>query len=159
MRTDTTLQFMATDVFAYIVALPASLAGALIITSIGWWVTRKWTDTRQIRRHRSANTYWTSEYDPTVLEATEISGGSSRRRRADPHWDDSDHNEALDAPSTGRRSVANPHRTRVPADWRPVIGAQRIALMTATLFTDTAAYHAVIAVARVPHSVLTTQTA
>jgi hypothetical protein len=77
-----------------------------------------------VRRHSRGGGFYAT--DLTVL----LPRLPTSHWAVDVEWRDSQH--PIDAPSTGKRSVHNPARTIVPADWMPPIGVERIRMLETT---------------------------
>jgi hypothetical protein len=125
------------DLTLYTVTTPGLIVLAfilwIIITSIAHDKSNDAKPT--FRRHAASGDrpsgWYTTEAAPISYDEGDIITGlavpGKKRRADDTDWDDNDH--PIDAPSTGRRALANPNRTIVKSDWQPVIGDARIVLM------------------------------
>jgi hypothetical protein len=80
-----------------------------------------------VRKHSRQGGYY--EIPAILPHHQQILAGSMRSHWAlsNGQWHDVDH--PVDVPSTGRRSAHNPARTIVDSNWRPPVGATRIALL------------------------------
>lgn len=132
-------QLLATPAGSYVIAIPATIACALLLVGIGLAVSRRQSP-ELVRRHSGADTYWSilpEKLDSSVGVLHPVRGP----RHAAPVDDEDTIVLDIDGMETwesvGRRAEDSPVRhTQVPQDWRPPIGSLRIAILE----TPTAEY-------------------
>lgn len=128
-------QLLATPAGSYVIAIPATIACALLLVGIGLAVSRRQSP-ELVRRHSGADTYWSIQPEQIVRPE-----GVLTREHQPLHAASVDDEDTVDLTadlesyvSVGRRAVDSPVRHQeVAPNWVPPVGDLRIAILeTAT---------------------------